>query len=86
MHSAPHGAVDRSPSSSRHDTAGLTASLAYVCLARVHAAELQCLLANLIYRKYIKGYIAFKQRVVVLAKTDAFPSLATVQLGDPFNS
>ncbi len=57
-----------------------------MCLARVHAAELQCLLANLIYRKYIKGYIAFKQRVVVLAKTDAFPSLATVQLGDPFNS
>ncbi len=48
------------------------------------AAELQCILANLIYRKYIKGYIAFKPRVLVLAKTDAFPTLSMVQLGDPF--
>lgn len=48
------------------------------------AAELQCILANLIHRKYIKGYIAYKSRVVVLAKTDAFPDLSTVQLGDPF--
>jgi len=46
--------------------------------------ELQCLVANLIYRKYIKGYIALKQKVLVLAKTDAFPPLSTVQLGDPF--
>lgn len=47
-------------------------------------AELQCILANLIYRKYIKGYIAFKPRILVLAKTDAFPDLSGVQLGDPF--
>ena len=48
------------------------------------AAELQCILANLIYRKYIKGYIAYKPRVLVLAKTGAFPDLSEVQLGDPF--
>ena len=46
--------------------------------------ELQCILANLIYRKYIKGYIAFKPKVVVLAKMDAFPDFASVSLGDPF--
>ncbi|KAJ9505915.1 hypothetical protein QJQ45_002784 [Haematococcus lacustris] len=49
-------------------------------------AELQCLVANLIYRKFIKGYIAYKARVVVLAKTDAFPPLSEVQLGDPFGA
>lgn len=47
-------------------------------------AELQCILANLIYRRYIKGYIAFKPKVLVLAKSDAFPELSTVNLGDPF--
>uniref|UniRef100_A0A7R9VIM2 PCI domain-containing protein n=1 Tax=Chlamydomonas euryale TaxID=1486919 RepID=A0A7R9VIM2_9CHLO len=46
--------------------------------------ELMCLVANLIYRKYIKGYLAFKARVLVLAKTDAFPNLCAVMLGDPF--
>jgi hypothetical protein len=51
----------------------------------MYPAELQCLLANLIYRKYIKGYIAFKPRVLVLAKTDAFPDLSQVQLSDPFS-
>ncbi|GIL81754.1 hypothetical protein Vretimale_1374 [Volvox reticuliferus] len=45
--------------------------------------ELQCLMANLIFRKYIKGYLAYKSRVVVLAKTDAFPVLSAVQLADP---
>mmetsp|Transcript_21406 Transcript_21406/g.46870 ORF Transcript_21406/g.46870 Transcript_21406/m.46870 type:complete len:411 (-) Transcript_21406:585-1817(-) len=47
-------------------------------------ADIQCILANLIYRKYIKGYLAYKNQVVVLAKTEPFPDLATVQLGDPF--
>ncbi len=45
--------------------------------------ELQCLLANLIFRKYIKGYLAYKARVVVLARSDAFPALSAVQLSDP---
>lgn len=48
------------------------------------ALELQCLVANLIFRKYVKGYLAFKSRVLVLAKTDAFPPLSAVQLSDPF--
>ncbi len=57
-----------------------------VCIGLMCAVELQCLLANLIYRKFIKGYIAYKQRVVVLAKTDPFPPMALVQMGDPFSS
>ncbi|GFR49845.1 hypothetical protein Agub_g11742 [Astrephomene gubernaculifera] len=45
--------------------------------------ELQCLLANLIFRRYVKGYLAYKSRVLVLAKSDAFPQLSAVQLADP---
>lgn len=45
--------------------------------------EAQCLVANLIYRKYVKGYIAFRSRVLVLSKADPFPDLSTVALGDP---
>lgn len=45
----------------------------------------QCCVANLIFRKYVKGYLAYRQRVVVLAKgPDAFPPLGAVQLADPF--
>lgn len=45
--------------------------------------EVQCLVANLIYRKYVKGYIAFKSRVLVLSKVEPFPPLDTVALADP---
>jgi hypothetical protein len=36
--------------------------------------ELECLLANLIYNNYLKGYIAHK-RCVVVAKVNPFPKL-----------
>jgi len=45
--------------------------------------EVECVLVNLIYRKYIKGYISHKARVLVLSKQDAFPSLSAVFLSDP---
>jgi hypothetical protein len=35
--------------------------------------EVQCILANLIVRGYIKGYIAHKPKLVVLSKSDPFP-------------
>lgn len=63
---------------------GIAATTNFGLSPFLHAAELQCILANLIYRKYIKGYLAYKPRVLVLAKADAFPDLASVQLGDPF--
>ena len=39
--------------------------------------ELECILANLIYIGYVKGYIASEQNVLVLAKDldKAFPQI-----------
>ena len=46
------------------------------CGCRMDIDEVECIVANLIFRKFIKGYISHKSRVVVLAKTDPFPSLS----------
>ena len=46
------------------------------CGAEMDIDEVECVVANLIFRKCIKGYISHKSRVVVLAKTGAFPSLS----------
>lgn len=43
----------------------------------------ECLVARLIYRRLIKGYIAHRAGVLVLSKTDPFPSLEAVSLADP---
>ena len=48
------------------------------CGADVDADEVECIVANLIFRKFVKGYISHKNKVVVLSKTDAFPSLKSV--------
>ena len=48
------------------------------CGADVDVDEVECIVANLIFRKFIKGYISHKNRVVVLSKIDPFPSLKTV--------
>ena len=48
------------------------------CGADVDVDEVECIVANLIFRKFIKGYISHKNCVVVLSKTDPFPSLKTV--------
>ena len=42
----------------------------------------ECLVARLIYRRLIKGYIAHKAGVLVLSKADPFPSLEAVSLAD----
>jgi hypothetical protein len=52
------------------------------CGADVDADEVECVVANLIFRKFVKGYISHKNRVVVLSKTDAFPSLKSVFAAD----
>lgn len=41
-------------------------------------AELECLCANLIERKWVRGYLAHKSGVLVLAKTNAFPSVSSL--------
>jgi len=45
--------------------------------------EVECVLVNLIYRKYVKGYISHKNQILVLSKADAFPPLSAVFLNDP---
>ena len=42
--------------------------------------EVECVVANLIFRKFIKGYISHKSRVVVLAKNAPFPPLTRAEL------
>ena len=43
--------------------------------------EIECIVANLIYAGYVKGYIAHQHGKVVLSKQDAFPALADVAGG-----
>ena len=46
-------------------------------------AEVECIVANMIYRKYVKGYISHKNGVVVLSKKQPFPPLNSGMLVDP---
>ncbi|RPD66879.1 COP9 signalosome complex subunit 12 [Lentinus tigrinus ALCF2SS1-7] len=38
--------------------------------------EAECLVANMIYKGFMRGYISHEKQMVVIAKTDAFPRLA----------
>jgi hypothetical protein len=44
----------------------------------VTVEELECQLANLIYHKYVKGYISHRPPVLVIAKTGAFPKVSEI--------
>ena len=35
--------------------------------------EVECILANLIYRGYVRGYLSHSKRMLVLSKRDPFP-------------
>ena len=41
--------------------------------------EVECILANLIYRGYVKGYISHTNRVLVLSKQNPFPVKAVIK-------
>lgn len=41
-------------------------------------AQVECIMAILIYRNYIKGYFSHKSKVVVLSKQDPFPALTAM--------
>ncbi len=45
--------------------------------------EVDCLVANLIFRGYVKGYLSHRHHVAVLSKTGAFPALTAAMLADP---
>mmetsp|Transcript_18616 Transcript_18616/g.23973 ORF Transcript_18616/g.23973 Transcript_18616/m.23973 type:complete len:408 (+) Transcript_18616:114-1337(+) len=40
--------------------------------------EIECILANLIFRGYVRGYIAHTKRVLVLSKREPFPVAAVI--------
>ena len=40
--------------------------------------EMECLLANLIDKGYMKGYLSQERQFVVLSKVDPFPALNTI--------
>jgi hypothetical protein len=42
----------------------------------VEAEEAECLVANMIYKGYMKGYISHEKQMVVLSNKDAFPRVA----------
>ncbi|KAK4684132.1 hypothetical protein P7C73_g6068, partial [Tremellales sp. Uapishka_1] len=44
----------------------------------VDAEEVECMVANMIYRGFMKGYISHEKQMVVLAKNNAFPKLNTI--------
>lgn len=38
--------------------------------------EAECLVANMIYKGFMRGYISHEKQTVVLSNTNAFPGLA----------
>lgn len=46
--------------------------------------EVECQVANLIYRGYVKGYISHSKRVLVLSKKSPFPPLKDVSNDEMF--
>ena len=48
----------------------------------VEMDEVECIAANLIARKYVRGYISHKANVMVVAKNEPFPPLASVALSE----
>ena len=55
---------------------------AHLTSPRDFNALLVGIVANLIVRKYVKGYISHKLKVLVVHKTQPFPSLDSVVLVD----
>ena len=69
-------------------------SFANVCAVKVQQAlawqgveidldGVECIAANLIYRKLVKGYLSHQHRIAVLSKQDPFPRLSAATLTDP---
>jgi hypothetical protein len=40
--------------------------------------EVECILANLIFRGYVRGYISHTKRVLVLSKSNPFPTAKVI--------
>lgn len=53
-------------------------ALKFMQVEGVDIAEVQCILANLIYMGHIKGYISHQHQKLVVSKQNPFPPLSTV--------
>jgi hypothetical protein len=78
---ALHAAADP-PRAAQVPLAWFEAALRGACGQDVDADEVECIAANLIYRRYVRGYISHRARVMVVAKADPFPPLAGVSLSE----
>jgi hypothetical protein len=75
---AIHGETADAAKANQVSLAKFQTALAWCGADDVDLDEVECIVANLIFRKFIKGYISHKNRVLVLSKADPFPSLQTV--------
>lgn len=41
--------------------------------------EVECILANLIFKQYIRGYLSHEKRILVLSKKDPFPTSKVIK-------
>lgn len=47
--------------------------------------EVECILANLIVRRYVKGMIAHRKQLLILSKEMPFPPLSQATFSEPFS-
>lgn len=47
-----------------------------IAIEDIPEEEAECLVANMIYKGFMRGYISHEKQMVVLAKTEPFPRLA----------
>ncbi|KAF9206752.1 COP9 signalosome (CSN) subunit [Haplosporangium sp. Z 27] len=64
--------------SSRIEVSQFQTALAFVGVT-ADLDEVECILANMIYKKYIRGYLSQEKRVLVLSKGNPFPALSSIQ-------
>ena len=64
-------------SSSGSSSSGISSGSG-IAAASMDIAEVECVVANLIYGKFIRGYLSHKPPVLVVAKSDAFRPLSEV--------
>ena len=62
------------------DTKSFVAALNFNKVGEVYTTEeVECIIGNLIYKGYIKGYISHERGKVVLRKTGSFQKLSEIQ-------
>ncbi len=53
-------------------------ALSFILSTPMDMNEVECILSNLIYKGFIKGYISHEKKILVLSKKVAFPPITEV--------